>query len=143
MVEILPAVAWSLEMDKSLTRYGLLAVLALGAAVVLDGCVGATSVVNTEIKQDQVSPMTSIVIVTNLNLLINADLFDAFSSQLQREMQNRGVSTAMLVLPPPESVADKPDIKGTVAKTHATHVLSLLNGRWDEMVGGLGTRTGG
>lgn len=115
------------------TRRSLLGTVISGAALVITACTGA-SIVNSEIKRERVSPMKIVLIVTNLNLSIDADLFAAVSSQFQRELQRRGVSASMLVSPSPESLADKPDVRGTVARIHATHVLALFDGRGEQMV---------
>jgi hypothetical protein len=118
-----------------LSRYTCRAIL-LAIAVMLAGCVGTTSVVNSEVKRDKVTPLKTVVVITDLNLILDQDLFDSFWAQTSRELEKRGVQVTLLTMPAAESVAEKPDVKGIVAKIGADHVLSIFRGRDTENLGG-------
>ena len=124
----------SIRAGRSMIRSAFLSAFALG---VLAACAGTTSVVNTEVKREQITHMKSLVIVTNLNQMMGASLFEAFSAQLEEELHHRGLSTTLLLIPSEESLAEKPNIAATIAKTQATHVLTLYNGNYVVGPGGL------
>jgi len=115
---------------------GFLKSLMVSSAVLLAACAGTTSVVNSEVKRDQITPLKNVVIITNLNLVLDADLFDSFSAQLTKELEKRGLTVTLMTVPAAESVAEKPDVKAMVAKTGADHVLSIFHGQGEEMIGG-------
>lgn len=94
----------------------------------LAGCAGRTSVVNTEVRSESITKLTKIIVATNLNNYMDADLFSAFSSKLQSALQAEGVSVAVVTQPPPESIADKVNIKSEALKVNAKQVLTLYKG---------------
>lgn len=94
----------------------------------LAGCAGTTSVVNTELRSESITKLTKAIVATNLNSYMDADLFSAFSSKLQNALQLDGVSASVIALPPPESVADKPNLKNEALKIGAKHVIMLYKG---------------
>jgi hypothetical protein len=94
----------------------------------LAGCAGTTSVVNTELRSESITKLTKAIVATNLNNYMDADLFSAFSSKLQSGLQLEGVSVSVIPLPPPESVADKPNVKSEALKIGAKHVITLYKG---------------
>jgi hypothetical protein len=103
----------------------------------LTACAGSATVVHTEVKSDLVTQLQNVAVVSDLNQVLPADLFQSFWAITPAELQKRGLKATMLAAPVPRSLTEHPSVDdATLMKVGANRVLSI---GYDE----LGTRTVG